>query len=373
MFIERELEELSKISSHQYPDGSAKWLIRQREHLEALLKMVASQLADALDFGRVTQVNRSFISEELRTQESDMIFRIPFRDPTGACEEVIVYLLIEHQSTVDRSMGLRLLSYMTHIWMEERREWQEAKRPQGEWGLTPIVPIVFYTGTGEWKAPISLTALMDIPEVLTRFVPTFDTLLLDVNATDPAHLTQNGDPLGWLLTILRHEKSEIPVIRQALLDILQGLADSQHDASDQYNRAILYLLLFILHRRDAEDHQDLLQILVEDHTDNREIVDMAESIIQISEKRGWQQGNRQGIEQGIERGARQTSIESTLAILNRRFPEAEVETLTPALEAIEDLNRLKHLNLEASFIETFHAFKNLLEKGQEVDSLEDTL
>ena len=84
---------------------------------------------------------------------------------------------------------------------------------------------------------------------------------------------------------------------------------------------------------------------------------MAESIIQISEKRGWQQG----IEQGIERGARQTSIESTLAILNRRFPEAEVETLTPALEAIENLNRLKHLNLEASFIETFHAFKEHVE------------
>ena len=92
---------------------------------------------------------------------------------------------------------------------------------------------------------------------------------------------------------------------------------------------------------------------------------MAESIIQISEQRGEQRGHQQGLEQGkrqgIEQGARQTSIESTLAILNKRFPDAEVETLTPALEAIEDLNRLKHLNLEASFIETFHAFKDLLE------------
>ncbi len=84
---------------------------------------------------------------------------------------------------------------------------------------------------------------------------------------------------------------------------------------------------------------------------------MAESIIQISEQRGEQRGHQQGIEQG----ARQTSIESTLAVLNKRFPDAEVETLTPALEAIEDLNRLKHLNLEASFIETFHAFQDLLE------------
>ena len=82
---------------------------------------------------------------------------------------------------------------------------------------------------------------------------------------------------------------------------------------------------------------------------------------------------QQGKQQGIEQGARQMSIESTLALLNRRFANAEVETLTPALEAIEDLNRLKQLNLEASFIETFHAFKDLLEKGLEIDSLEDTL
>lgn len=349
MFIKRELQELSKMSSHQYPDGSAKWLIRQREHLEALLKMVAGQLADALDFARVTQVNRSFISEELRTQESDMIFRIPFRDPTGACEEVMVYLLIEHQSTVDRSMGLRLLSYMTHIWIEERREWQEAKRPQGEWRLTPIVPIVFYTGTGEWKAPISLTALMDIPEVLTRFVPTFDTLLLDVNATDPEQLTQNGDPLGWLLTILRHEKSEMPVIRQALLDILQGLTDRQHHPSDQYNRAVIYLLLFILHRRDAKDHQDLLQILVEDHTHNREIVNMAESIIQISEQRGEQRGHQQGKAEGIVEGKR----EAVLQLLRLQFqdvPESIAQRIA-AIDSVSALDALLEKSLKAKRLE----------------------
>ena len=192
MFIERDLRELSNVSNIHFPDRSMKWLLRQREHLQALLRMFGSEIADALDFEHVEQLNRSFISDELRTQESDMVFRVPFRSPTQTGQEVIVYLLIEHQSTVDASMGLRLLSYMTQIWMEERREWQEKKRPRGEWRLTPILPIVFYTGHGEWKAPLSLTALMNIPEILTRFVPTFDTLLLDVKATAPDELTQTG-------------------------------------------------------------------------------------------------------------------------------------------------------------------------------------
>lgn len=353
MFIKPELEELSKISSHQFPDGSAKWLLRQRENLESLLKMVAGQFSDALDFARVTQVNRSFISEELRTQESDMIFRIPFRDPTGACEEVMVYLLIEHQSSVDRSMGLRLLSYMTHIWMEERRDWQEEKRPRRALRLTPIVPIVFYTGTGEWRSPMSVEALMEIPEVLKRFVPTFDTLLLDVNATDPEHLTQTGDPLGWLLTILRHEKSETPVIRQALLDILQGLADSQQDGSDQYTQAIVYLFLFILHRRDAEDHEDLLRILVEDHTHNREIVDMAESIIQISERRGEQRGMQRGKAEGIEQGEIHGKQESLLKLLRYRFPNVPDAMITRvrSLRSTAELDALFEKGLKAKSLE----------------------
>ena len=80
---------------------------------------------------------------------------------------------------------------------------------------------------------------------------------------------------------------------------------------------------------------------------------MGESIIEISEKRGHQRG----LEQGIEQGTRRTSIESTLAILNRRFPDTDADTLKPALEAIADINRLKQLNLEAFFIETFHAFR----------------
>ena len=76
---------------------------------------------------------------------------------------------------------------------------------------------------------------------------------------------------------------------------------------------------------------------------------MAGSIIELSEQRG------------IEQGSRQTSIEITVAILNTRFPDADVDRLTPALEAIEDLNRLKQLNLEASLVESFRAFQERLE------------
>ena len=70
MFIERDLRELSNVSSSHFPDRRAKWLLRQREHLEGLLRMVGGEIADALDFGRAEQVNRSFISDELRNHST---------------------------------------------------------------------------------------------------------------------------------------------------------------------------------------------------------------------------------------------------------------------------------------------------------------
>ena len=206
---------------------------------------------------------------------------------------------------------------------------------------------------------------MDLPDILKRFVPTFDTLFLDVKATAADELTQTGHALGWLLTVLRQENSDPPAMRQALLDALAGLRDLHTQDIEAYTRAILYLFLLILHRREADEHQDLLRILTQEHTQNQEIVNMAGSIIELSEQRGEQrgiqQGIQQGIEQGIEQGSRRTSIESTLAILNTRFPNADADTLTPTLETIEDLNRLKQLTLEASLVDSFRAFQERLE------------
>lgn len=67
------------------------------------------------------------------------------------------------------------------------------------------------------------------------------------------------------------------------------------------------------------------------------------------------------LQQGIEQGARQMSIESTLTILAERFPDADITRVKPILEAIEDLDRLKQLNLTASIAESFLAFRDRLE------------
>ena len=68
-----------------------------------------------------------------------------------------------------------------------------------------------------------------------------------------------------------------------------------------------------------------------------------------------------GAEFLIEQGARQNNIENTIAILSARFPNEDVNTLKSTLEAIDDLNRLKQLTLNASLANSFHQFQQQLE------------
>ena len=64
----------------------------------------------------------------------------------------------------------------------------------------------------------------------------------------------------------------------------------------------------------------------------------------------------QGVEQGIEQGRREASVDSILQLLDVRFDANAGPILKPALEAIEDLQRLKHLLREAAETESLEAF-----------------
>ena len=137
----------------QFADRSTRWLLEDEENVRGLLEIVAAHLVGRLDFGQLSQINRSFIPDNLREQESDIVYSVPFRSESET-EDLLIYILIEHQSTVDVAMGFRVLFYMTQIWDFQRREWESGNVPRSQWRLRPIIPIVFLY----WRAGVANTA-----------------------------------------------------------------------------------------------------------------------------------------------------------------------------------------------------------------------
>jgi predicted transposase YdaD len=347
-----EIRDFFHIPVGHFPDRSARWLFKEKENIRGLVEIVASELVEYLDFSRLVELNRSFVSDTLRELESDMVFSVPFQTASRT-DDLLIYILIEHQSTVDPMMVFRVLFYMCQIWDVQRREWEASDVPRSEWRLRPILPIVYYTGAQRWQTPLSLTALMDMPEVLSRFVPRFDTLFLGVKETDAEDLTRTGHPLGWLLTVLQKEDADKAAMRDALRAALSHLDTLDPASAAQHRNAILYLCHLVLFRRPAAERQDLIQ-LVQTHTQDKEVESImltgAEALIEQGieqgKAEGIEQGKAEGIEQGktegIEQGEIRAKQAAVIRLLRFQFPEVS-DAVIDDIRTIADLSHLDTL------------------------------
>ena len=86
-------------------DASGKLLFSHPRMIEDLLRgFVTGPWGDALDFATLENRSAAFVSEDLRRRHGDLLWRL-------RCGETWLYVPLEFQSTVDRSMAVRLLTY----------------------------------------------------------------------------------------------------------------------------------------------------------------------------------------------------------------------------------------------------------------------
>ena len=89
-------------------DASYKLLFAHARMVEDLLRgFIHEAWVREVDFTTLERVSGSYVSEDLRDREDDMIWRVRW----GA-DWLYIYLLLEFQATVDRYMAVRLMVYV---------------------------------------------------------------------------------------------------------------------------------------------------------------------------------------------------------------------------------------------------------------------
>ena len=147
------------------------------EHAAGLFRAaLPASLADAIAWGTMEPEPGSFIDPELADSHSDLLFSVELQG-----RRAFLYLLLEHQSSNDPDMPLRMLSYMVRIW--ERLRKTEVEEGVAHGPLPPIIPALVSHVPGGWTAPRSFEDLVD-PHPATiparRVVPAFSLLLEDL-------------------------------------------------------------------------------------------------------------------------------------------------------------------------------------------------
>lgn len=256
-----------------------------------------------LDLDTLERVNGSYISDDLRERENDIIWRVRLGNSW-----VYVYLLIEFQSTVDRYMALRLLTYLGLLYQDFQRSGKLL--PDGK--LPPVLPLVLYNGSRKWTSPISIAELIqDVSGGLARYRPDFQYLLLEENQ----YPVENLPGHNLVSAIFQLERSRYPedirIVVSSLIEWLKSpeQATIRRSFTVWINRVLLPVRLpgqEVPHVHDLLEVETMLAERVKEWT-----------------KEWKEEGLQQGMQQGMQQGTAQVILHQLKEKFGRLSPELE--------------------------------------------------
>jgi predicted transposase YdaD len=183
-------------------DLLVRYTLSHPEHAAAELRAaLPAYVAAQVDWSTLEREPGSVVDLELRETETDLLFSARLRGG----QPVLLYVLVEHQSSVDRWMPLRMLRYVVRQLEQWRQQHPDSQR------LPLVIPLVLYHGPeGAWSAPRCVEELFEVPgeqpELWRALGPRLEFLLDDLTAErEEALLARPGPPPVRLLwRVLRY-------------------------------------------------------------------------------------------------------------------------------------------------------------------------
>ena len=133
-------------------------------------------------------VNKTYILSDYEELESDIVYKAKIND-----SEIIFYILLEFQSSVDYSMPIRLFLYMAEIYREILKNTEKNDVKKKNFRLPAIVPIVLYNGEYRWSAEKNFKDIIESKELFGNNIIDFEYILLDINRYEKNELVNLGD------------------------------------------------------------------------------------------------------------------------------------------------------------------------------------
>ena len=312
---------MSDLSTHPH-DAYFKAVFSNRRHAIAFFREhLPAALVKAIRWNTFKVVPGSFVESDLVEHRSDLLYTVSI----GA-HSLLLYLLFEHQSTVDPVWQVRSLAYSIEIW----RGWC-AEHPNKPTPLPIVLPFLLHQGPGAWKAPVAFEALFEIPpalgELLLPHVPKFRYALLDLTKANPA-LTVKSPAVRLALTLMK-------MVRQKRVKEFFDWVLKEHRAAPSAvpNSLLRTSIWYALHSAPYLDVEAVTRKL----TAEPEIHTMIKSSLFKSMAECLALGKAEGEARGEARGDARGKLQ-----LLQRLMDLEV---SPTV----DLNKLPVAKIEAQF------------------------
>ncbi|MCK9507692.1 MAG: Rpn family recombination-promoting nuclease/putative transposase [Pigmentiphaga sp.] len=284
-----------------------------------------------LDWSRLEPFPTNYISDALKQRQGDLVWRLPRRDG----RDLFLLLMIEHQSSNDRHMSLRMMTYLGLLYESLLAH----KLIKLEQNLPAVLPLVIYSGASRWSAALNVFDLIDpVSPGLRRYQPQHRYLLVDEGALLESRQLPE-DNLTALLFRLEHNRGLEDV--QALIQRVYNYTQEDLTLRRAFASWTRYVLLpRALPKVDLPPTHNLLEIktMLTDHS------------------RSWtHQWKMEGLAEGRKEGRVEGQVELLHKQLARKFsplpPNVEQRLHAATSETLEawSLNLLDATTLDEVF------------------------
>jgi Putative transposase, YhgA-like len=269
-------------------DAFFKEMLSRPEHAASLLQQILpARIAARLQFASLLPCAGSYVDEALKERHSDLLFSVPLEG-----RPALVYLLFEHQSTVDGLMGFRLLRYEVRIWERWLRDNPNAR------ALPVILPVVLHHSAEGWTGSVAFEDLLDVEAGaladIGPHVPRFQFVLEDIShESDEALRGRAMTALARLsLWCLRHAREPWELVDglNAWADLVREVRGAPHGVA-----ALVLVMRYIFLTNEPGQPEELVARLLaavgEEGTE--EIMTAADQLMERGREQGLKQGRRE--------------------------------------------------------------------------------
>ncbi|MCL7930928.1 Rpn family recombination-promoting nuclease/putative transposase [Halomonas llamarensis] len=280
---------------NNHHDTGYKELFSYPEFVQQLIEGFApAEIAQLMDFSTLKSHSGNYITPLFEEKIDDVVWSVNV-NWQGVTQEVYLYILLEFQSSVDRTMPVRLMHYAACFYSELLK--QKIITP-GQ-GLPPVFPLVLYNGSERWTVSLDLYDMItpEPPGLLQVYQPRMRYYLVDEGRYTDEQLGLVQSPLSGVFSIEKASTNR-QGLQQAVDRIVAIIQADPH--KERIDKIITRWLKRHLQRLGAEVDLNQLNSLVEDK-------DMLAENLENWAQQERQEGERLGIEKGEKLGIEKTA------------------------------------------------------------------
>ena len=333
-----------------FPENGMKLLLENPGNVKDLLLLTGEDLVRRINLDRIHLLPTSFVTGEYRNISSDVVLMAPLREGHESLsrrQNLMIAILIEHQSEPDPLMPLRMVDYVTQIFRFQERRWKERHgRSVVGFRLHPVLPVVFHTGTRSWETVGTLVDLVEGGDPFRWVTPVMHSLFVNLPAIQPETLEQKGGFFGWVLRLVQARRNHAGVFRRLLDRVVQRLESLSESNQVMWLDYLSYIQALVYHERNESEQTALLERIeasVRTDENRQEVSRMGRTIAEKLK------------DEGREEGSIDTARSTLLRQLYRRFGEVPRETV----ECIEGTSDFELLNAWLDRIVTAEALDDM--------------